>query len=139
MLNNLIFHCRCQQNTDFRVYHQKTFRCPFKVVEDANYVNISVNAFHYEHVYVIDKSNNATPTKYFKVQDNLILSNLPIPGTVTFSSYIENILLYCLPHAKVVHYIEICPLRKRSITWCNIFRLGHAVEQTTLDALDTAT
>ncbi|XP_037041067.1 uncharacterized protein LOC119077848 isoform X2 [Bradysia coprophila] len=68
---------QCQQNVEFRLYNIKNFRCPLKVVENMNYVNVSVNAFHYENVYTIDKSNNAI--KYFKVKDNLILSNLPIP------------------------------------------------------------
>lgn len=58
----------------------KTFRCPLKVVENEHYVNISVNAFHYENVYVIEKASSNM--KYFKVKDNLILSNLPIPGHI---------------------------------------------------------
>lgn len=80
------FFFRCQQNTDFRVYNLKNFRCPLKVVENANYVNISVNAFNYENVYVIDKSTNEM--KYIK--ENLFLSSLPIPGCITpFRSEID--------------------------------------------------
>ncbi|XP_037041567.1 uncharacterized protein LOC119078212 [Bradysia coprophila] len=52
------------------------FRCPLKVVENENYVNVSVNALHYDHVYTIDKSNNAMT--YVKRKDNFVLS-LPIP------------------------------------------------------------
>jgi len=44
----------CQQNTDFRVYNLKSFRCPLKVVENEYYVNVSVNAFHYENVYILN-------------------------------------------------------------------------------------
>jgi len=52
-----------------------------KVIENETYVNISINAFHNENVYVIDKSTN--DMKYVKVKDNLILSNLPIPGKIS--------------------------------------------------------
>ncbi|XP_037048411.1 uncharacterized protein LOC119082849 [Bradysia coprophila] len=61
---------------NINVERPKAFRCPLKVVENENHVNVSVNAFHYDHVYTIDKSNNAMT--YVKRKDNFVLS-LPVP------------------------------------------------------------
>ncbi len=65
----------------YRVYHIRNFNCPLKVIENENYVNISINAFHYENVYVIDKSSS--DIRHVVVKDNWILSNLPVPGIFT--------------------------------------------------------
>ncbi|KAG4070154.1 hypothetical protein HA402_013397 [Bradysia odoriphaga] len=57
---------------NMNVERPEAFRCPLKVVENESYVNVSVNAFHYDHVYTIDKSNNAMT--YAKLKDNFVLS-----------------------------------------------------------------
>ncbi|XP_037048410.1 uncharacterized protein LOC119082848 [Bradysia coprophila] len=64
---------------NINVERPKAFRCPLKVVENENHVNVSVNALHYDHVYTIDKSNNAMT--YIKRKDNFVVS-LPAQGVI---------------------------------------------------------